>query len=120
MRMCLGIIAIEIVWGYVTMVQWNREARLQQRPEYCHSYWNSSLSDDIIYHDEYDDGYIYNKQLGTRTVTGISWIRKSEDGDNLVCFKKGEHRGYFTFIPERRSSLQNTKRLGFSLKAWLA
>ena len=88
-------VAIEIVWGYVTMVQWNREARLQQRPEYCHSYWNSSLSDDIIYHDEYDDGYIYNKQLGTRTVTGISWIRKSKDGDNLVCFKKGEHRGYF-------------------------
>ena len=88
-------VAIEIVWGYVTMVQWNREARLQQRPEYCHSYWNSSLSDDIIYHDEYDDGYIYNKELGTRTVTGISWIRKSEDGDNLVCFKKGEQRGYF-------------------------
>ena len=87
--------AIECVWGYVMVAQWNREARLQQRPEYGHEYWNRELSYGIIYHEEYNDGYIYSKGIGQRTVTGISWIRESEDGDNLVCFKNGEQRGYF-------------------------
>ena len=94
---CLVLLYIvnETVLGYVREAQWNREARMQQRPEYCHDYWNRELSDGIIYHDEYNDGYIYSEKLGRRTVTGISWIRESQDGDNLVCFSNGERRGYF-------------------------
>ena len=87
--------AIETVWGYVDVVQSKHEARLQQQPEYCHDYWNTQLSSDIIYHDEYDAGYVYNNRVGRRTITGISWIRESEDGDNLVCYSNGKKRGYF-------------------------
>ena len=87
--------AIETVWGYVDIVQSKREARLQQQPEYCHDYWNTQLSSDIIYHDAYDAGYVYNNRIGRRTLTGISWIRESEDGDDLVCYSNGERRGYF-------------------------
>lgn len=87
--------AIETVWGYVDIVQSKREARLQQQPEYCHDYWNTQLSSDIIYHDAYDAGYVYNNRIGRRTLTGISWIRESEDGDDLVCYSNGDKRGYF-------------------------
>ena len=87
--------AIEIVWGYVNVAQRNKVAREQQRPEYCHDYWNHQLSYCIIYHEAYDDGYVYSEKLGRRTITGISWICESEDGDELVCFSNGKRRGYF-------------------------
>ena len=44
----------------------------------------------------YDDkSYVYNNAKERRTLTGITWICKSQDGDSLVCFSDGKKRGYF-------------------------
>ena len=71
--------------------EWKRN-----QPDFCHSYDNEYLSRNVLYHDEYDDkSYVYNNAKQRRTLTGITWICKSQDGDSLVCFSDGKKRGYF-------------------------
>ena len=74
------------------------ENQRQRRLDYCHDYWNHELSPDVIYHEADESGYIYNKSLGQRTISYLSWICQSEDGDNLVCFRQFDKRGYFNRI----------------------
>ena len=87
-------IVVEVAVEIRHRVQLRTEYRRQQSLDYCHEYWNHQLSHDVIFHEGTGDGYIYNKQLGRRTVINLYWICVSED-NSLVCFSNGERRGYF-------------------------
>lgn len=88
-------VVVEVSSEIGRRVQLRAEYRRQQDPEYCHDYWNHQLSNHVVFHEGMGDGYVYNRQLGRRTVSNLYWIRESGDGDNLVCFSNGERRGYF-------------------------
>lgn len=88
-------IVINIAWGYYWDIYWKVQHKQWEKPTYCHDYWNHDLSPDVLYHEGNGDGYVYNKSIGRRTVTGLYWICKSENGDPWVCFSTGKKRGYF-------------------------
>lgn len=88
--------AILLISNFRDEIAWRKVEKLQNSPEYLHDYNNLFLSTDVVYHEAYNEyGYIYNKRLGRKTLTGVAWVCKSEDADNLAVFSNGKKRGYF-------------------------
>jgi len=92
--------------------------RMVNSPTYLHDYRNTYVSPYIVHHDG-SPNYLYNMKTGRRTLTGISWICKSSDGDSLACFCTGydekRKRGYFNiFTGEAVISAQYDKAWIFS------
>lgn len=54
------------------------------------------LSENLSYYGGYDgsDGYLRNGK-NRKVLKGIEWISMPMEGDSLVCFSDGNHRGYF-------------------------
>lgn len=54
------------------------------------------LSENLSYYDSYygSDGYLRNGK-NRKVLEGIEWISMPMEGDSLVCFSDGNHRGYF-------------------------
>ena len=54
------------------------------------------LSENLSYYDGYygSDGYLRNGK-NRKVLKGIEWISMPMEGDSLVCFSDGNHRGYF-------------------------
>lgn len=54
------------------------------------------LSENLSYYGGYDgsDGYLRNGK-NRKVLKGIEWISMPIEGDSLVCFSDGNHRGYF-------------------------
>lgn len=76
---------------------WKYERKVNA-PTYLHDYSNIYVSPYVVYHDGYPS-YLYHTTQGKRTLTGISWICKSSDGDSLTFYcttlDEGDKRGYF-------------------------
>lgn len=89
--------AVLLISNFRDEMAWKELEKRQSSPEYLHDYDNLSVSADVVYHEEYDSGnsYIYNKRLGRRTLTDVTWICESEDGDPLVFYSDGKKRGCF-------------------------
>lgn len=68
--------------------------RRDRDPSYLHEYGNRNVSAYIVFHDG-NGGYLYDLQKKQRTLSGITWICRSEDGDSLTFFSNGEKRGFF-------------------------
>ena len=54
------------------------------------------LTENLSYYDGYygRDGYLRNGK-NRKVLKGIEWISMPMEGDSLVCFSDGNHRGYF-------------------------
>lgn len=54
------------------------------------------LTENLSYYDGYygSDGYLRNGK-NRKVLKGIEWISMPMEGDSLVCFSDGNHRGYF-------------------------
>ena len=89
-------LAVALVSSFRNEMAWRELEKLHSSSEYLHDYSNQSLSTDVVYHEAYNgDGYVYNKRLGQRTLTGVTWVCESEDADHLAFFSNGKKRGYF-------------------------
>ena len=92
----VAVFVVIIVWNKVSTAYANYQDRRQKNdPTYLHSYSNRYVSPYIVFHDSYDTGYLYDVRQGRRTMSGIQWICRSEDGDSLTFFCDGEKRGFF-------------------------
>ena len=60
------------------------------------TYYSEQVSDDIAFYDGYYNhfGHLKNSQ-GKKVLKHIAWISTPLEGDSLVCYSDGEHRGYF-------------------------
>lgn len=60
------------------------------------AFLSEELSDDLAFYDYSGDklGYLADGN-GKKVLKNVFWISKPMEGDSLVCFCDGEHRGYF-------------------------
>jgi len=60
------------------------------------AFLSEELSDDLAFYDYSGDklGYLADAN-GKKVLKNVFWISKPMEGDSLVCFCDGEHRGYF-------------------------
>lgn len=54
------------------------------------------LSKDVYFYKDYYkyEGYIENAK-GKKLIKHVVWVARPLEGDSLVCYSDGEHRGYF-------------------------
>lgn len=115
----LVVTLIAIVVGEIrdAVVDWKYERKVNN-PTYLHDFCNTYVSPYVVYHDGYPS-YLYHTTQGKRTLTGISWICKSSDGDSLTFYcttmAEGDKRGYFNrFTGEAAIPAQYDKAWIFS------
>lgn len=93
--LAIAICIIIVAWQWGSNAYDDYQYRRQQNdPTYLHKCRNRYVSPNIIYHDG-EGGYLYDVTQGRRTMTGITWICRSEDGDSLTFFSNNDKKGYF-------------------------
>ena len=86
--------AVTALYGLGRSLHW-RINRLFDTPDDEYRYVQH-LSENLSYYDGYygRDGYLRNGK-NRKVLKNIEWISMPMEGDSLVCFSDGNHRGYF-------------------------
>ncbi len=93
--------AVVVVWALILLIRFGQTAYHGLRDlfgcdEESEYYLSEDISEELSFYESCNDntGYIANSK-GKKIIKNVNWIFKPLEGDSLICYSDGEHRGYF-------------------------